>query len=85
MILDLCHSKFLKESNEEVYASSLSPTIKLQIVLFWFPYISYRSSGENLFEYQQNLTWEIMFSIVMKKYTEVTQVVGRISLNINRI
>ena len=56
MILDLCHSKFLKESNEEVYASSLSPTIKLQIVLFWFPYISYRSSGENLFEYQQNLT-----------------------------
>ena len=27
--------------------SSLSPTIKLQIVLFGFPYISYRSSGEN--------------------------------------
>ena len=25
-------------------------------VLFLFPYISYRSSGENLFEYQQNLT-----------------------------
>ena len=32
--------------------SSLIPTIKLQIVLcFWFPYISYRSGGENLFEY----------------------------------
>ena len=55
MILDLCHSKFLKESNEEVHASSLSPTIKLQIVLC-FPYISCRSSGENLFEYQENLT-----------------------------
>ena len=56
MILDLCHSKFLKESNEELHASSLNPIIKLQIVRLWFPYISYRSSGENLFEYQQNLT-----------------------------
>ena len=71
MILDLCHSKFLKESNEELHASSLSPTIKLQIVLcFWFPYITYRSSGDNLFEYQQNLTSEIMFSIVMISLTD---------------
>ena len=36
--------------------SSLSPTIKLQLLLFLFPYISHKSSGENLFKYQQNLT-----------------------------
>ena len=51
MILDLCQSKFLKESNEEVHASSLSPTIKLSFVF----------------------------------HTFLTEVVGRISLNINRI
>ena len=58
MILDLCHSKFLKESNEELYASDwlLKPYYQIVNSPFLFPYISYRSSGENIFEYQQNLT-----------------------------
>ena len=58
MILDVCHSKFLKESNNELYASDelFKPYYQIANCLFWFPYISYRSSGGNLFEYQKNLT-----------------------------
>ena len=51
---------------------SLTPTIKLQILLFLFPYISYGSGGENLFKYQQNLTGEIMFSILIIYLTDKT-------------
>ena len=58
MILDSCLSKFLKESNEELYASDklFQPYSQIANSLFLFLYISYRSSGENLFKDKQNLT-----------------------------
>ena len=34
------------------------------------PYISYRSSGEKLLKYQENLTWVIMFSILVTSLTD---------------
>ena len=49
MMLDLRHSKFLKVMGICMpVISALSPTIKLQIVLFLFPYISCRGSGERI-------------------------------------
>ena len=58
MILELCHSKLLKEINEQLYASDwlFKPYHQIANSPFLFPYISYRSSEENLFKYQQNLT-----------------------------
>ena len=35
-----------------------------------FPYIYYRSSGEKLLKCQENLTWMIMFSILMSSLTD---------------
>ena len=54
MILDLCHNKFLKESNEELYASD--SLFKPYYQIANSPFFGTSNSGKNLFKYQQNVT-----------------------------
>ena len=69
------------ETNGAKGKYNLIRSIKWQILNFPTPYISYRSSGERLLKYQGNLTWVIMFSILMISPTDKPFNIAMRSLN----